>query len=160
MKDKAAMPITLQGKRNLEAELDRLTTKGRGEIAQRLKEAIAHGDLRENAGYEEAKNAQALLEFRIHELTNDLANCVVIEDQQTPKGVVSLGNKVVIQEEGSSLDETYFIVGKSESDPSRGRISNESPLGKAMLGQTVGNIFTFETPAGKLKFRILNVDAS
>lgn len=160
MKDKAAMPITLQGKRKLESELERLTTQGRQEIAQRLKEAIAHGDLRENAGYEEAKNAQALLEFRIHELTNDLANSVVIQGQQAPKGVVSLGNKVVIQEEGSSLDETYFIVGKSETDPSSGRISNESPLGQAMLGQTVGNVFTFKTPVGLLKFRILSVESA
>ena len=160
MNDKASMPITLEGKQKLVAELERLTTQGRGEIARKLKEAIAHGDLRENAGYEEAKNAQALLEYRIQELTNDLANCVVIDVAQAPTGVVSLGNKVVIREEGTVLEETYFVVGKSETDPASGRISNQSPLGKAMLGQRVGSVFTFETPAGRLKFRILSVEAA
>ena len=160
MNDKASMPITLEGKQKLVAELERLTTQGRGEIARKLKEAIAHGDLRENAGYEEAKNAQALLEYRIQELTNDLANCVVIDAAQAPTGVVSLGNKVVIREEGTVLEETYFVVGKSETDPASGRISNQSPLGKAMLGQRVGSVFTFETPAGRLKFRILSVEAA
>ncbi len=158
MNDKASVPITLEGKQKLVAELERLTTQGRGEIARKLKEAIAHGDLRENAGYEEAKNAQALLEYRIQELTHDLANCVVIDAAQAPTGVVALGNKVVIREEGAVLEETYFVVGKSETDPARGRISNQSPLGKAMLGQRVGAVFTFETPAGRLEFRILSVE--
>ena len=158
MNNKVGMPITLKGKEKLEAELERLTTDGRAEIAQKLKEAIAHGDLRENAGYEEAKNAQALLEFRIQELTNDLSNCVIIREDQVHTDVVSLGNKVVIQEEGTSLEETYFIVGKSETDPAGGRISNESPLGKAMLGRRTGSAFTIKTPAGRLKFRILTVN--
>ncbi len=157
MKHKVGMPITLEGKQKLEAELERLTSEGRMEISQKLKEAIAHGDLRENAGYEEAKNAQALLEFRIRELTNDLSNCVIIEEDQVHTDLVSLGNKVIIQEEGTTLEETYFIVGKSETDPASGRISNESPLGRAMLGQRTGSVFTFETPVGRLKFRILNV---
>ncbi len=157
MNNEVGMPVTLKGKQKLEAELERLTTDGRAEIAQKLKEAIAHGDLRENAGYEEAKNAQALLEFRIQELTNDLSNCVIIREDQVHTDVVSLGNKVVIQEEGTSLEETYFIVGKSETDPAGGRISNESPLGKAMLGRRTGSAFTIETPAGRLKFRILTV---
>ncbi len=158
MKDKASMPITLEGKRKLEIELEHLTTQGRREIAQRLKEAIAHGDLRENAGYEEAKNAQALLEYRIQELTHDLAHCVLIDVDEAPTDVVSLGHKVVIQEKGTILEETYFIVGKSETDPARGRISNQSPLGKAVLGQRVGSVFAFDTPAGQLEFRILSVD--
>ncbi len=158
MDDKTSMPITLEGKQKLVAELERLTTQGREEIARKLKEAIAHGDLRENAGYEEAKNAQALLEYRIQRLTNDLAHCVVIDADRHPTDFVALGHKVVIQEEGTALEETYFVVGKSETDPARGRISNQSPLGKAMLGQRVGSVFTFETPAGRLEFRILRVE--
>ncbi len=157
MNDKTSMPITMEGKQKLVAELERLTTQGRGEIARKLKEAIAHGDLRENAGYEEAKHAQALLEYRIQELTRELDNCVVIEADQTPVDVVSLGNQVVIREEGTVLEETYVVVGKSEADPAHGRISNQSPLGQAMLGQKVGAVFAFETPTGRLEFRILRV---
>lgn len=160
MNEKAGMPITLEGKRRLEEELERLKTKGREEIASRLKEAIAHGDLRENAGYEEAKNAQARLEFRISELTRSLTTAVLIQEGQTPAGQVSLGNKVVIKEKGGSLEETYFVVGKTETDPAKGRISNESPMGRAMLGRRQGETFTFDTPAGQLEFLILRVDSA
>lgn len=159
MKDNTAIPITPEGKRKLEEELEHLTTVRRKEIAARLKEAIAHGDLRENAGYEEAKNAQALLELRIQELTADLAHCVLIEQDPAAADTVAIGRKVIIREKGVKLEETYVIVGKAETDPARGRISNESPMGQALLGQRVGDTVAIATPAGTIKFHIVRIEA-
>lgn len=157
MNTKPAIPITREGKRKLELELEHLTTVRRQEIAERLKEAISHGDLRENAGYEEAKHAQALLEKRIQELQTDLAHTVLIDDAVAATGAVVLGSRVVIREEGTALDETYVIVGKTETDPARGRISNESPLGEALLGKREGDAVEIAVPTGTMTFRVVRI---
>ncbi len=141
----------------MERELEELTTVRRQEIAARLKEAIAHGDLRENAGYEEAKHAQALLEIRIREITASLAHSVLIEDTPVQTDIVTLGRQVVIQEEGTDYEEVYVIVGTTETDPSVGRISNESPMGQALLDRKVGDKVGIQTPAGEISFRIVRV---
>ncbi len=158
MNNQDAVPMTREGKHKLERELEELTTVKRKEIAGRLKEAISHGDLRENAGYEEAKHAQALLEIRIKEITENLANSILIEDTPVNTGVVALGRQVVIQEEGTELEETYIIVGTTETDPGLGRISNESPMGQALLDKKVGDKVGIQTPAGEISFRIVRVE--
>ncbi len=158
MNNQESVPMTREGKRKLEQELEELTTVRRKEIAARLKEAISHGDLRENAGYEEAKHAQALLEIRIREVAESLAHSVLIEDVPFQANVITLGRPVVIQEEGTDFEETYVIVGTTETDPALGRISNESPMGQALLNRKVGDKVGIQTPAGEISFRIVRVE--
>ncbi len=158
MNHQEAVLMTREGKRKLERELEELTTVRRREIAARLKEAISHGDLRENAGYEEAKHAQALLEIRIQEVTESLANSVLIEDVPFRTDRITLGRQFVIREEGTDFEETYVIVGTTETDPTLGRISNESPMGQALLDKKAGDTVTIQTPAGEIAFRVVRIE--
>lgn len=153
------VPMTREGKLKIEQELEYLTTVRRREIAEQLKEASSHGDLRENAGYEVATHDQTLLENRILQLKFDLKNSVMIETAPPADAdAVELGHQVVIREQGSTREETYVIVGKTESDPVNGRISNESPMGRALLRKRVGEVVDVTTPGGAIAFLIVRIE--
>jgi transcription elongation factor GreA len=148
--------LTQEGYQKLQDELDYLRTDKRKEIADRLREAMEGGELIENAEYEAAKNEQAFVEGRIKELEILLATAKVIEDTPT-HDTAGVGSTVVIKEEGSKKEETYTVVGAAEADPHKGRISNESPLGKALIGHKSGEKITVEAPAGPYKVHLVSV---
>ncbi len=150
--------LTADGLRKVKEELEYLTTTRRREVAQMIAEAKAEGDISENAGYDEAKTAQGFLEGRIRELEILLKNAKVIsDDASAAPGVVSLGRTVVVREAGSDYEEEYTIVGPPEADPSAGRISNESPMGKSLLGRRIGETAVVESPGGEIAFEIVRV---
>lgn len=150
--------LTPEGLKKLEEELDFLRTVRRAQVADRLHQALAgeSGELTENAEYEDAKNEQAFVEGRIVTLEVMLSNVVLIKEQ-TAKGIVALGSKITVKENGSK-PEVYQLVGAAEADPKAGRISNESPLGKALLGRRVGDDVKVNAPAGTLSFRIVSIE--
>ncbi len=150
--------LTQEGFNKLREELDHLLNVRRREIAEQIAEAKAEGDLRENAGYDEAKNAQAFAEGRIRELEVKIRNAQIIDDSNSPTNLVALGRKVVVQEEGTSDEESYVIVGSTEADPRNGRISNESPIGKALMGKRKGAKVTVNTPGGNINFKIVRIE--
>lgn len=141
--------LTPQGAAELRRELDHLITVKRPALARHLKEAISQGDLSENADYHDAKEQQAFLEGRILYLENLLRKAVIIGEGDDHGGgsVVQMGSEVTIQSDGE--DETYRIVGAAEADPRNGKISNESPIGSALLGKRVGDRVLVRTPAGE-----------
>jgi transcription elongation factor GreA len=149
--------LTAEGLRKVKEELEFLTTTRRREVAQMIAEAKAEGDISENAGYDEAKTAQGFLEGRIRELEILLKNAKVISDDSAAPGVVSLGRTVVVREAGSDYEEEYTIVGPPEADPAAGRISNESPMGKSLLGRKIGQTAVVESPGGEITFEIVRV---
>ncbi len=149
--------LTKDGFQKLQDELDHLRTAKRQEVADRLHEAMEGGELIENAEYEAAKNEQAFVEGRIQELEMLLATARVIEESGKDKsGVVQVGSKVTIKEQGFDA-ETYTIVGMAEASPREGKISNESPIGKAILGHRSGEEVDVETPSGTYKVKIAKV---
>jgi transcription elongation factor GreA len=145
--------LTKEGFEKLQDELDYLRKVKRQEVAERLHEAMEGGELIENAEYEAAKNEQAFVEGRIQELEVILATAHIIEGQHDPNSV-DVGDSVVVQEEGGEPEE-YTIVGAAEADPRAGKISNESPLGKALLNRRPGDIVTVEAPGGSFKVKLL-----
>lgn len=148
--------LTPEGYNKLEEELDHLKTVRRPEVAQAIHEAKMDGDVSENAGYEEAKRQQAFLEGRIMTVEAMLKNVVIIESNG-PSDTVILGSQVTVVEEG--LDpETYIIVGSAEANPGDGRISNESPLGKALMGHRAGDKVAFKTPGGQVEMELLRIE--
>jgi len=149
--------ITEEGMRTLREELEHLRTEGREQVAQRIGDAKADGDISENAGYDEAKNQQAFLEGRIMELEQRLKRAVVIQNHDTPADRVDLGRSVTIREVGFDDQETYLVVGSAEANPSNGRISNESPMGKSLMGKQIGDHVLVTTPSGELEFEIVLV---
>ena len=149
--------LTKEGYQKLQDELDYLRTAKRQEVANRLHEAMEGGELIENAEYEAAKDEQAFVEGRIQELDLLLATAKIIEDNGKKKGdVVHLGSKVTIKE-GNFEAEAFTIVGAVEANPREGKISNESPIGKAILNRKVGDIVKVETPGGTYNVKILKV---
>lgn len=147
--------LTPEGAEKLKAELKELTGPRREELARRLRSAIQMGDLSENADYHKAKEDQAFLEGRIQEIEAVLRTAVIVE--KTASDVVNVGSTVTVQEE--SFDpETYYMVGAKEADPRSGKISNESPIGKALMEHKVGDVVEAETPGGKIKFKILKIE--
>ena len=149
--------LTREGFQKLQEELDYLRKIKRQEVANRLREAMEGGELIENAEYVAAKNEQAFVEGRIQELEIILASARVIEETGKNKaGVVQVGSTVTIQENGSD-SETYTIVGAAEASPREGKISNESPIGKAILNHRADDEVTVEAPGGTYKVRILKV---
>jgi len=150
--------LTKEGFQKLQEELDHLRTVKRQEVADRLHEAMEGGELIENAEYEAAKNEQAFVEGRIQELETLLATARVIESdgKSHPDGIVSVGSTVTIQEQGHDV-ETYTIVGAAEANPRHGKISNESPIGKAILNHEAGETVPVETPNGTYKVKIVKV---
>jgi len=148
--------LTREGYQKLQEELEDLRTVKRQEVAKRLHEAMEGGELIEDAEYEAAKNEQAFVEGRIQDLEILLANARVIEDTSN-KEVVQVGAKVTIQEEGSDA-EMYTIVGPAEADPRNGRISNESPLGRALMDHRAGDTVRVDAPGGSFTVQVLKVD--
>ena len=147
--------LTPEGEAKLKAELAELTGPRREDLAQRLRSAIQMGDLSENADYHKAKEDQAFLEGRIQEIEAALRTAVIIEDKHSD--YVTVGSHVTIQEDGSD-PETFYVVGAKEADPRNGRISNESPIGTALMTHKAGDTVIAETPGGKIKFKILKVE--
>ena len=149
--------LTKEGFEKLQEELEYLQKVKRQEVAERLHEAMEGGELIENAEYEAAKNEQAFVEGRIQELDVLLASAKIIEDNGKKKSTtVQLGTKVTIKE-GNFDPETFTIVGMAEANPREGKISNESPIGKAILGQKVGEAVKVETPNGTYTVKILKI---
>lgn len=146
--------MTVAGKAELEAELEQLKTEGRIDIAEKLKVARSYGDLSENSEYDEAKSEQAKIEARIQELEYQLKNAVIIDSTASDK--VSMGSKVTVERDGQEF--VYEIVGFSQSNPSQGKISDESPVGKALIGAAVGEKVVVEAPIGNLEFKIKSID--
>lgn len=152
-----AVFLTPEGKADLEAELEELISVRRPNLAQRLHFAIKQGDLSENADYTAAKEEQAFLEGRILELQQKLQNAVLIERGAGDDGRVTLGCEVTVVEEGYDDPETYYLVGPTEADPAGGKISHESPLGRALLGHVKGDTVAVRAPAGEMRFKITKV---
>lgn len=148
--------VTKEGLEKMKKELDELRSTKRAEIAQRLKAAIAMGDLSENSEYDEAKNAQAFLEGRILQLEQQIRTAQVIE--KAAKGRVDVGSTVLIEDMGEHLQEKVTIVGSTESNPFEGRISNESPVGRALMGAKAGDIVEAEAPNGVLKYKVISIE--
>lgn len=148
--------LTPEGRQKLEDELHYLTTVRRVEVARAIHEAKMDGDVTENAGYEEAKRQQGFLEGRIMTIEGVLRTASIIE-ANGPSEEVCLGSLVTVAEDGFE-PESYMIVGSVEANPGQGRISNESPLGKALIGQRVGVRVSFETPGGLVEMEILGIE--
>ena len=148
--------LTKEGFQKLQEELEHLHTTKREEIAARLREAADGEDLIENAEYEAAKNEQAFVEGRIKDLEILLATAKIIEEPRASE-TVQVGSKVTIQEVGSRSKDAYEIVGAAEANPMEGHISNESPLGKALLGHKTGEVVTIEAPENKYQVKIVEV---
>ena len=148
--------LTKQGAEELQLELDDLLNVKRPALAQKLKEAVAQGDLSENADYIDAKEQQGFLEGRIRYLENLLRSATIIEDNHKPSGVVRMGSTVTVVQKGEE-PETYTIVGAAEANPREGKISNESLLGSALLGRRVKDKVTYEAPGGEITFKITEI---
>ena len=154
MNEKKIM-ITQEGLAKLQSELEELLSARRREVAGKIKRAREMGGTENNAEYDDAKNEQAFVEGRILTLENIVKNAVVIESPALP-GVVELGNKVLIQNQDGKIDQ-FTIVGSAEANPVEGKISNESPVGQALLDRKVGDEVEVPTPAGMLKLTIIEV---
>ena len=148
--------MTTAGKAELEAELEKLKTEGRVDIAEKLKVARSYGDLSENSEYDEAKSEQAKIEARINELEYQLDHAVIIDSGD--KNSVSMGSKVTVLRKSDNTEAVCEIVGFSQSNPSEGKISDESPVGTALMGAKVGETVTVEAPIGNLEFEIKAID--
>lgn len=150
--------LTEEGYESLKRELDELVNVTRVELAQKLKEAVAQGDLKENADYHDAKERQSFIEGRIQELEETLRNAVIIEKSENSDGIVQIGDTVTIRESGTKDDETYMIVGSAEANAAEGKISNQSPIGQALIGKKKGQKIAVETPSGQIEFKIRKVE--
>ncbi len=150
--------LTAAGKKKLQDELEFLRTVRAEELAKRLHDAIKQGDLSENADYTAAKEEQSFLLGRMQDLERMLRDAVILDDVKVDKGRVSIGSTVTVVEQGDDLKEVYMIVGKAEADPAKGKISNESPLGAALLGKKLGDTVKLQTPGGATAFKIGKVD--
>ena len=149
--------LTDEGVENLRQELDRLVNVRRPALADRLNQAIQQGDLSENADYIAAKEEQGFLEGRIQQIEVMLRNAVIIEENSSTEEIV-LGSRVTVVEEGFEEAETFRIIGPAEANPAKGKVSNESPLGQALLGHRVGDVVSVEAPAGEIVFRITAIE--
>jgi transcription elongation factor GreA len=150
--------LTRAGLKKLEEELEHLRNVRRIEVANRLHQAVEDGELLENAEYEAAKNEQAFVEGRIITIEMILSEAKIIEDSEEHlAGIVSVGSKVKVQED-KNKPEIYTIVGAAEANPAKGLISNESPLGKALLGRKTGDEIKVNAPSGMLSFRVVAID--
>ena len=141
----------------LKQELNYLKTVREKEVADQIKEARSFGDLSENSEYDEAKNEQGKLYSRIAEIENILANCSVIEETDADPDTVRLGSKITVMDTMLDEEETYQVVGSQEADPMNGRISEESPFGKALLGKHVGDTVIVDAPAGNIEYKVVSI---
>src|SRR6201997_927667 len=140
--------LTQEGLANLRAEYERLSTTGRREVAARIKEAREFGDISENAEYDDAKNEQAMLEARIAQLEEKIRSATVIDPSELSTDIVRVGSSVTVNDPQSGDARCYTIVGSAEAKPLENKLSNESPVGKALLGHRVGDEVTIATPKG------------
>lgn len=156
MADKQVI-LTQEGLTKLDNELDHLRSVKRMEVAERIKAALSYGDLSENSEYDDAKNEQAFIEGRILTLEKILRNAKVIKDDEVDTQVVNIGCRVKLKD--MEFDDTveYSIVGSAESNPTEFKISNESPVGQALLGKNIGDIVDVQVPAGAIQYEILNI---
>ena len=147
--------LTAEGLKKLEDELENLRSVKRQEVAERIKVAISYGDISENSEYDDAKNEQAFIEGRIIELEQMISTATLIDE--TAKKTVILGSTVIVKDMEFGDEETYTVVGTTEADPSQNRISNESPVGAAILGQKVNTVVQVHTPVGELSYKIVKI---
>lgn len=156
MAEEKTFPMTLEGKKKLEEELEDLKTNKRAEVIKRIKIARSFGDLSENSEYESAKDEQSFVEGRIKEIDNMLNHAEIIDNENFDADEVSVGKSVTFQEEDDD-PETYQIVGAAEADPLNGKISNESPIAKGLVGHKKGEKVTVTTPGGEMTVTIIDV---
>jgi transcription elongation factor GreA len=153
--------LTPEGFKKLQGEIDHLRTEKRREVAERIKEAREFGDISENAEYDHAKNEQAMLEARISALEEKLRSATIIDKKAVEKGVVSIGSKVRVKDQKSGKSVLYHIVGSAEADPAENKLSNESPVGQALLGHKHGDVVTVPVPRGpNRKLKITKIEAA
>lgn len=160
MSDSKKYIMTYEGVKKLEEELEYLKTVKRKEITEKIKVAISFGDLSENSEYDEAKNEQAFVEGRIMQLENMLKNASVIDESEVPADTVNVGTIVKVKDFEFDEEVEYIIVGSAEADPLEGKISNESPVGKALIGKKPGEMVEVAVPDGVNKFEVLSVRRS
>jgi len=146
--------LTVDGLNKLEKKLEYLKTVRRREVAERIRQALELGDISENSEYEDAKNEQGFIEGQILEIEKMLRNAKVIDEQDVDPDTVSVGSKVTLVDVDNKTEFEYMIVGSAEADPSQARISNESPVGRSLMGKKVGNIVNVEVPMGTIQYKI------
>lgn len=160
MSNEKTFPMTEAGRKKLQDELEELKTKTRPEVIERIKIARSFGDLSENSEYESAKNEQSMVESRISTVEHMLQNAEIIDNNAVANDVVSLGKIVEFKELPDEEPESYTIVGAAEADPMSGKISNDSPIAKALLDHKVGDEVVISTPGGDMHVQILKVSVS
>ena len=152
-----ATHLTKEGLAKIEAELEERKSQKRKEIAEKIKVAIAFGDISENSEYDEAKKEQAENEARIADLEEKLLNVVIIDEGSIDLNKVGLGAKIILRDMEDDTEEEYYLVGSSEANPMEGKISNESPVGAAIIGRAKGDIVKVSTPSGTLEYKIVDI---
>ncbi|WP_028783298.1 transcription elongation factor GreA [Thalassobacillus devorans] len=158
MAEEKSYYMTQEGKEKLENELHYLKTERRQEVVERIKVARDFGDLSENSEYDSAKDEQAFVEARISQVENMIRNAVIIENDNQNPNMVSLGKSVTFQELPEGDEEKYTIVGSAEADPFEGKISNDSPMAKSLIGHEIGEQVTVMTPGGEIEVKIVSVE--
>jgi transcription elongation factor GreA len=152
--------LTPEGYKKLQAEIEYLSNEKRREVAERIRIAREFGDIAENAEYDDAKNEQALLEHRIAMLEERLRDAKVITKKDVAKDIVSVGSKVKLRDVGAKQTVEYHIVGSAEANPAQNKLSNESPVGKAIIGHKKGETVEVAAPRGSMKYKILEIKAA
>ena len=150
--------LTQEGYDKIVAEYDELVSVKRAEVAERIKEAISYGDISENAEYDSAKNEQAELEERIHELEEMLRKAKIVQEEEMKGDKVNIGLTVTVKDTDTGEKEVFSIVGATESDPFNGKISTESPVGKALIGKKKGDTVAIEIPDGVINYKIMKIE--
>jgi len=154
MSNEKEVILTADGLNKLEKKLEYLKTVRRREVAERIRQALELGDISENSEYEDAKNEQGFIEGQIIEIEKMLRNAKVIDEQDVNSDVVSVGSKVTLIDVNNKTEFEYKIVGSAEADPAQAKISNESPVGRSLMGKKVGDIVDVEVPIGTIKYKI------
>jgi transcription elongation factor GreA len=152
--------LTPEGLQKLKDEIEELSTVKRREVAERIKEAREFGDISENSEYDDAKNEQAMLETRIASLEDKLRSAQVIDASSLSSDIVRVGSLVDVKDEDNGKNQTYTIVGSTEADPANHRLSNESPVGKALIGHKKGDVVSVPAPKGERKLKIVKIDVA
>ena len=152
--------LTPEGFKKLQKEIDHLRGEKRREVAERIRVAREFGDIAENAEYDDAKNEQAMLEHKIAQLEERLLSARVITKKEISKDTVSVGSKVRIRDVAAKQTFEYHIVGSAEANPAENKLSNESPVGKAIMGRKKGEVVEVAAPRGKMKFKIIDIKAA
>ena len=149
--------VSKEGLKKLEVELEQLKTVKRREVAERIKIAREFGDISENSEYEDAKNEQAFVEGRIQTLEKMLRQARVVDEKNLDPDHIHIGSRVTVKDLDDDLEEVYEIVGSTEADPTRNRISNESPVGKALIGRRPGDMVEVTAPIGKIRLKVMSI---